>query len=119
MDLSGLDQRLIAQWRAAAEDLGIRVTAPVEVKDGSGGSFACEAFVHDFGSSNGGLVLSRKTERRVRAQLRSSGLWWSGGERPQSTNYVRKHFVQELVDWGWFGQPGGEPDWYVASLKAP
>lgn len=116
MDLSGLDQRLIAQWQAAAADLGIRVTAPVEVSDGAGGSFACEALVHDFGSPKGGLVVSRKTERRVRPWLNGSELWLSVGERRQSGKYVRKHFIGELLDWGWFGKSGTEPEWYMAKL---
>jgi nitrous oxide reductase accessory protein NosL len=114
MDLSGLDQRLIAQWQAAAVDLGIRVTAPVEVQVNAGGLLVCEALVHDFGSPHGGLSMSGKTERRVRASLRGSGLWWSSGENPQSAKYVRKHFIGQLRDWGWFGEPGAEPEWYSA-----
>ncbi|MFZ5720853.1 MAG: hypothetical protein ACOY5Y_15445 [Pseudomonadota bacterium] len=105
---------MIALWLAAADDLGIRVTAPVELRDKAGAVFACEAFVPDFGSPTGGYVLSRKTERRVRQHLRNTEheIWWSGGERRQPATYVRSHFIAELVDWGWFGARGDEPAWY-------
>lgn len=114
MDESGLDKRLIALWLAAADDLGIRVTAPVELCDKAGAVFACEVFVPDFGSPTGGYALSPKTERRVRHRLLNTetNLWWSGGERRQAATYRRNHFIETLVDWGWFGAPDGEPAWY-------
>ena len=114
MDTAGLDMRLVEQWQTARDDLGIRVTAPAELRDGNGVTFVCEAFVHDFGSPQGGAVLSQKTERRVRQNLRSLGdkLWYSMGERRQASTYVRKHFINELLDWGWFGEGGKEPSWY-------
>lgn len=113
MDTSGLEQRLIAQWQQAAEDLGIRVTAPVELRDASGRPFTCEARVHDFGSPTGAVVVSPKTERRVKASLQSirDELWVSGSER-RLTGYNRRHFIDELLDWGWFGKAGAEPSWY-------
>jgi hypothetical protein len=112
MDTNGLEQRLVEQWQKAALDLGIHVTAPVEFRDASGQPFACEALVHDFGSPTGAAVVSPKTERRVRAKLRSVGdkLWVSRSGR--LTGYNQRHFIEELLDWGWFGKAGEEPDWY-------
>jgi hypothetical protein len=113
MDMGGLDQRLAEHWRTAAQDLGIRVTAPVELTNLSGQPFACEVLVLDFGSPNGTLVLSPKTERRVRQNLRSLGREACvGGAGFGRAEYVRKHFVDELLDWGWSGKAGGEPSWY-------
>ena len=107
-----LGQRLIAAWREAAADLGIPVTAPVEVRDAAGEPFWCEAFIPDFGSPAGGLAMTRRTERRVRHHLRSRPDLFraSGPDR----HYVRKHFIDELVDWGWFGPPDARPDWWPA-----
>lgn len=116
MDTTGLDLRLVEHWQRAADDLGIRVTAPVELKDAEGRAFVCEAFVHDFGSPHGGAVISPRTERRVRQSLRSMGkdFWWAGGGNPRRADYLRKHFISELLDWGWFGKKEQEPDWYSA-----
>lgn len=116
MDTTGLDLRLVKHWQKAADDLDIRVTAPVELKDAEGRAFVCEAFVHDFGSPQGGAVISPRTERRVRQSLRSRGKdFWlavSGGQR--RTDYVRKHFIIELLNCGWFGKKEQEPEWYSA-----
>jgi len=113
MDTIRLEQRLVEQWQKAAKDLGIHVTAPVELRDAAGQPFTCEALVHEFGSPTGAVVVSPKTERRVRAHLRSVGdrLWVSGWGR-RLTGYNQRHFMEKLVDWGWFGKPGGEPTWY-------
>ena len=113
METNGLEQRLVEQWQQAALDLGIRVTAPVELRDASGRPFTCEALVHDFGSQTGAVVVSPKTERRVRAELRSIGdkLWVSGSGR-RLTSYNQRLFIHELLDWGWFGKTGEEPGWY-------
>ena len=113
MDTEGLEQRLVEDWQEAAEDLGIRVTAPVELRDASGRPFTCEAFVHDFGAPTGAVVVSLKTERRVRDHLRSLGdkVWVSGSER-RRPGYNQRHFIDQLLDWGWFGKAGAEPEWY-------
>ena len=112
---AGLDEGLIERWRRAAVDLGIRVTAPVELRDAAGAPFLCEVFVPDFGSATGGLVVSQRTERRLRPRLRGlgEGLFLCVAESRQRRDYSRNAFIAELEDWGWFGQPGGEPDWYV------
>jgi hypothetical protein len=113
MDTNGLEEWLVEQWRKAAAELGIRVTAPVELRDASGQAFTCEAFVHDFGSPTGAVVVSPKTGRRVRAKLHSIGdkLWVSGSGK-RLTGYNKRHFMEALLDWGWFGEAGEEPSWY-------
>lgn len=113
MDRSGLEERLVEQWQRAALELSIQVTAPIVLQDATGQPFTCEAFVHDFGSPTGAVVVSPKTERRVRANLRSLGdkLWVSGSGR-RLARYNRRDFVEELLDWGWFGEAGREPSWY-------
>jgi hypothetical protein len=114
--MNGLNRKLVENWLEAADDLGIRATAPVELRDADGQPFWCEVFVHDFASPNGGVVASRTTERRVRQQIRSlgDGIWVcvTGG----SALYRRKFIVDELLDWGWFGAAGEEPAWYAERM---
>lgn len=115
MDLTGLDQKLIERWRRAGEDLGICVTAPAELRDLAGNPFLCEVFLRDFGSRSGGVVMSQRTEKRLRPQLSAMGarLFQCVAQRRQQAAYSRSAFIQELEDWGWFGKPGKQPDWYV------
>lgn len=120
MDTNGLEQRLVEQWLYAAQDLGVHVTAPVELRDAAGQAFTCEALVHDFGSPTGAVVVSPKTERRIRAHLRSAGdkLWVSGSGRRLSA-YNRNHIINTLVDWQWFGEAGAAPEWYLKRVSRP
>lgn len=113
MNTSGLNKKLIEGWQTAADDLGIRVTAPAELWDADGAKFHCEALIHDFGSPTGALVVSHKTERRIRKSLRSLGssVWVSIVPDQQRSAYVRKHYIDELLDWGWFGELQHRPDW--------
>jgi hypothetical protein len=113
MELDALDRKLIERWRRAAEDLAIRVTAPAELRDPAGPLLLCEAFIPDFASPTGAVVVSQKTERRLRPRLRGleETLWLSVAGQQHA--YSRAALIQELEDWGWFGEPGRQPDWYV------
>lgn len=114
MGANRLNEKLVEGWRSAAVDLGIRVTAPVELSDRDGAKFQCEALIHDFGSPNGAVVVSRRTERRVREGLRGLGpsVWVCIAPDRQPSEYARKRFIDQLVDWGWFGDPARRPDWF-------
>lgn len=101
---SSLDQKLIDSWLKVANELGVRVIAPYTLRAPDGSDIECEAYVPDFGSPSGAVVLSRKTERRERARLKSvTGIWRSIGARGSR---------ECLEDWEWFGPPGTEPSWY-------
>jgi hypothetical protein len=68
---SSLDQKLIGSWLKVASELGVRVIAPYMMRAPDGSDIECEAYVPDFGSPSGAVVLSGKTERRERARLKS------------------------------------------------
>lgn len=76
--------------------------------------FLCEAFVRDFGSPLGALVLSERTERRVREQLRGGRFWYAIHPTRMRPAYARSTFIDQLVDWGWFGAADARPDWWPA-----
>lgn len=115
METDRLDHKLIERWRRAAVDLGVRVTAPVELGGPAGVPLRCEVFIPDFGSPSGAWVVSQRTERRLRPRLRALAegrfLCIAGPRQPR--DYSRAALIGELEDWGWFGEPGGQPDWYV------
>lgn len=120
MDTTRLEQRLVQHWQQAAEDLAIRVTAPVELQDAFGQHFTCEAFAHDFGSPTGAVVISQKTERRLRTSIGSVlEQRWVSRSAKRLTTYNRQHFINELLDWGWFGEAAAEPRWYSERVPRP
>lgn len=109
-----LDDRLVDAWREAANDLGIRVVAPYLLRLPSGEEVACEAFIPDFGSTRGAIVLSEETERRERRALGKGDDLWTSVHPVKGTprKYDRAAFIDELTDFGWFGQAEEAPSWY-------
>jgi hypothetical protein len=105
-----VDERLIEAWREAAADLDIRVVAPHEL-DGGPEAGTCEVFLPDFGSPRGALVVSAKTERRIRSTLRRSGQWVAIASAKEPRRYDRRRFVAELRDFRWFGTAEERPQW--------
>jgi hypothetical protein len=105
--MPGLDEKLMEHWREVGRQLGVRVIAPYTVEAG-GQKIECEAYLPDFGSPRGAVVISRRTERRERAALRRvPDLWYS---MPPKRGFARAS--DELEDLGWFGPAGQAPSWY-------
>ncbi|RYG98093.1 MAG: hypothetical protein EON58_08160 [Alphaproteobacteria bacterium] len=119
MTKDGLDERLIQLWRSTAAELEIRVIAPIELRNAGGEPFLCEALVCDFGSAQGAVVMSSRTERRIRHHVRSlnGSIWTSRSAPRESLTFNRNYMIAELVDWGWFGAEDLKPKWY--SSKPP
>lgn len=112
-----LNTKLINEYRQAAKDLGIGVTAPFELKDKSGTVVMCEAYVHDFASPTGAVIVSAKTERRERQRLRTlDGEPWICVEPDRrQAGYDRSVFIEQMRDWGWFGDETNRPLWLPES----
>ncbi len=99
----------------AARDLGISVVTPFRLKLEAGHELLCEAFVPDFGSPHGALVLGMDHE--YADAVRRVGHWVSllG---PIYRNYSRSLFIETLVDWGWFGERASAPAWYTGRASS-
>ena len=97
-------------WSIAASDLGIRVTAPYTVRDGSGGSSEFPAYLPDFGSSRGTLVWYMP-DPIPRGGLTYGSHFVSVLNPTLYAEYDRGRFVQLLTGWGWSGR-GSAPEWY-------
>ena len=107
-----MDEKLSNAWRSAGLDLGIEVMTPFEQTLEDGTVAVCEAFVPHFGSPRGALVISGKTARRFGKKLtKADGVWCSTAGERAGRRYVRKTFIAELEDWGWFGPPDQKPSW--------
>jgi hypothetical protein len=98
-----IDNQISNAWTQAAADLGIRVSAPFTVIAG-GVSLNFEAFVPDFGSAEGAVVMSQVSARKLDR--------WHSILYPSYQQYERAHFIDALNDWGWFGA-GKPPDWFT------
>jgi hypothetical protein len=102
---------LTRAWTEAATELGIRVHAPYQHCLPDGTVLEAEAFVPDFGSPAGILIIALEDTARE-AALSCSELAYSA-LGPSYDVYDAVHFRETLDDWGWFGSPALRPDWYT------
>jgi len=102
------DTRISTAWAEAARDLRIRVIAPATVTLKDGALHQCEAHVLDFGSPSGAIVVSKSNAPPNRNPIDG----WTSVLFESYRTYRRKHFIETLRDWGWFGESGA-PDWYL------
>jgi len=99
------DERLIAAWKLASVDLGFRFVAPFVTVDRAGNKLVFDGYLPDFGGPEGMVIVS--FARRIK---------FGAIERPmsvlgkQSRKYIRKHTIEELRGWGWFGS-ADPPTW--------
>jgi hypothetical protein len=105
---------LTSAWRDAAADLGIDVTTPFDLEGGSRSSSACIAWVADFGSSRGTVVVGRRSATEdIRSIADSRAMYYSEIDEASYSRYDRALFVATLNDWGWRGDPSAVPGWYT------
>lgn len=100
-----LDNRLIDAWQLASAELCIQFESPFQAEKTMGGQILVEGFLPDFGSPQGMAIVS--FSRRIKlASLRMPMTILP----KESRKYIRKHFIAELKDWGWYGADP-KPDW--------
>jgi hypothetical protein len=107
-----VDAKISEAWREASARLGIRVTAPFELRVADA-VIAVEAFLPDFGGTKGALLFAiTEDEEDTRASdARPAGLYIS----QLGTDY--QQFDEELFritldDWGWYDAADQKPSWY-------
>jgi len=110
--MSDLNEKITAAWLEASKDLGIAVVVPYRVETTGPTPLWSEAFIPDFGSPTGAVVISSMSRRMVRPVLREGKRWHSELGNGYG-KYSRQHFIETLNDWGWFGQEHLRPDWYT------
>lgn len=102
---------LVASWRWAARDLGVRIRAPFVVTVDEM-RLEVPLLVEDFGAVNGMLIVPEYgLVRAWRDQIGRAGYGFSVLEEPPTADYVRAEFVDLLTDWGWTGKPDERPEW--------
>jgi hypothetical protein len=101
----------IEAWRAAANDLGIEVTAPFSIRDHGGDELEFIAHIRDFGSRRGTLVWMMP-EPLPAARLPHGVFYFISALNPDVfSEYDRHRFVEALEGWGWAAR-GEPPEWY-------
>jgi hypothetical protein len=111
------ENKLLKEWEAARDDLGINIVAPYEVALGNSRKIHADIFVPDFGHDNGTLIF-RDTEAvwPHREELSKLGYGYSVLEEPSADVehlYDREPFIEMLSEWGWTGNEADKPEWLL------
>jgi hypothetical protein len=104
--------KLLAQFEAARDNLGIVIAAPYEVDIDDNVKVRAEILVKHFGGKNGTLVVANyAVVKPYLEQLRILRYGFSVLEEP-SEAYNREIFIEMLSDWGWTGDGAMKPAWF-------
>ena len=108
-----MEDGLIATWREAARDLGLRVEVPFALVLPSGATVVARLLLRDFGATNGMLIVTDYSAVQPYAQaVIAAGFGYSTLPDPRpGEKYERQSFVEMLLDWGWSGAEHDRPHW--------
>jgi hypothetical protein len=110
--MTDTEARVVAAWKEAAADLGIRFTSPFVVASADGCSHEHLGLVHQFGRRVGTLV-------RVLHEPSEQSPHPAGDDYYRSIlgsgygRYERQLFIDTLDDWQFFGAESERPAWYT------
>ena len=93
--MAEVNEKLVAAWQEASQDLGIAVTAPYTIHTSGRGMVRCGAYIPDFGSPTGAFAINSRTRREARPLLRKANHWHS---EMSYLRYDRRVFIEMLND---------------------
>jgi hypothetical protein len=107
-----IDPDISHAWLEAAEDLGIRVTAPfkMDVPVPEDELRVYEPHILDFSGPRGTVV--GVLDDRLH-DCRSEQGFYCSNIGPSYRTYQRQPFIDTLNDWGWFELADLRPVWYT------
>src|SRR4029077_5223774 len=105
-----VEAKVVAAWREAAKDLGIRFTAPFSA-DRDGRHFDNLGLVHRFGRRVG-TIISVIDEPSSFTRYPADDDYYSSQLSPNYGDYDRQHFIDTLDDWKFCGPDSERPSWY-------
>ncbi len=111
--MTEIETRVVAAWRRAEIDLGIRFSTPFCHALADGRICECPGLIHCFGSPLGTViaVLGQPSESEAMPS-REDGYHFSIlGE--MYGQFERELFIETLNDWQYYGPVSERPTWYA------
>jgi hypothetical protein len=110
--MTEIESRVVAAWRKAEADLGIRFTTPFTFTSRVSGRLECLGLVHQFGRRIG-TVISVIGEPSSRAPIPTDEDYFRSELGSGYGDYHRQFFIDTLDDWQFFGPDSERPVWYT------
>jgi hypothetical protein len=105
-----IESSVIAAWREAAEDLGIRFTSPLHIEH-EGRQIEALGLVHGFGGRIG-TIISVRRQPSSNFQHPKDEDYYHSQLSDTYARYDRQYFIDTLDDWKFFGPDAERPLWY-------
>jgi hypothetical protein len=109
--MTDTEAKVVAAWKKAADDLGIKFTSPFVVTLQDGRQHEHLGLVHQFGRSIGTIIKVLHEPSHNTPHPEGDGYFCSilgsGYGR-----YERQAFINTLDDWQFFGPENERPPWY-------
>ena len=111
------EARVVAAWKEAAADLGIRFISPFVAPSVAGLKHEYLGLVHMFGGQAGTFIRVLREPSEKSPDPTGDGYYWSilG---PDYARYNRQLFIDTLDDWQFFGPDSERPEWYSGGRRA-
>ena len=109
--MTDTEARVVAAWKEAASDLGIRFTSPFVVTLPDGRKQEHLGLVHQFGGRLGTLI-SVLHEPSERVRYPADEDYCTSILGPGYVQYERQEFIDMLDDWQFLGPENERPKWY-------
>ena len=109
--MTDIESRVVAAWKTAAADLGIRFISPYIAQSTSGLRHEYLGLVQMFGGPIGVLVRVLGEPSEKSPDPTGDGYYWSILSSGYA-QYDRQSFIDTLDDWQFFGPETERPEWY-------
>jgi len=109
--MTDTEAKVVAAWKEAATDLGIRFTSPFVFTSPDGSHREHLGLVHQFGRRIGALIsVLHEPSEKIKHPADADYYWSILG--PGYARYERQSFIDTLDDWQFFGPQIERPKWY-------
>jgi hypothetical protein len=105
------NELLGAQWKRAAEVLGVECQAPFTLESANGKHYEFACLLPAFGAPSGTLV-SFRYEREAVEAAESQGYTHSTMGPEKRLPFELESFKECLIDWSWVREDADPPGWY-------
>jgi hypothetical protein len=110
--MTEVESRVVAAWREAERDLGIRFTSPFVLSTADGKRLEYLGLVHKFGGRIGMLVSVIDEPSSAVSVPAGDDYGWSRLAAGYG-EYQRQSFLDMLDDWQFLGPDSERPAWYT------
>jgi hypothetical protein len=110
--LTEVESKVVAAWREAERDLGIRFTSPFILSTTDGERLEFLGLVHDFGRRLG-MLISVIEEPACAVRVPTGDDYGRSQLAADYGEYRRQLFIDTLDDWQFLGPDSERPAWYT------